>query len=109
MIGGGYIGVELAGVLSALDSEVTLVAREERVLKVFDPMISETLMDEMHKQDIDVRLGFEVAGLARTDAGIGLDSVTGEHLDGFDSVIWAVGRSPNIGALDLSPSLTLPP
>jgi len=102
VIGGGYIGVELAGVLRALDSEVTLVAREERVLKAFDPLISEALMDEMRKQDIDLRLGFQVAGLARTDVGISFDAVTGERLDGFDCVIWAVGRIPNTGALDLS-------
>ncbi|ESQ14753.1 MAG: hypothetical protein N838_31170 [Thiohalocapsa sp. PB-PSB1] len=36
VVGGGYIGVELAGVLRALGSEVTVVALEERVLETFD-------------------------------------------------------------------------
>jgi glutathione reductase (NADPH) len=101
VIGGGYIGVELAGVLSALGSEVTLVALEERVLEVFDPMVSEVLADEMRKQGIVLDLGFQVAGLAQTDRGIALDSAEGIRRDGFDCVIWAVGRRPNTADLDL--------
>jgi glutathione reductase (NADPH) len=100
IIGGGYIGVELAGVLAALGSQVTLAALEERVLEVFEPMISEVLMDEMHKQGIALRMGFQVAGLARTDQGIAMDAANGERLDGFDTVIWAVGRAPNTRELN---------
>ena len=101
IIGAGYIGVELAGVLRALGSEVTVVALEARVLETFDDMISEVLMDEMRKQGIDLHLCFQVAGLARTNKGIALDASDGERLDGFDSVIWAVGRSPNTAKLQL--------
>lgn len=101
IIGAGYIGVELAGVLRALGSEVTVVALEARVLETFDDMISEVLMDEMRKQDIDLHLCFQVAGLAQTENGIALDASDGERLDGFDCVIWAVGRSPNTRDLDL--------
>jgi glutathione reductase (NADPH) len=102
VIGGGYIGVELAGLLKALGSQVSLVALEERVLERFDPMLSSVLMAEMRKQGIDLHLGFQVAGLARTTTGIALDSVQGERLDGYDCVIWAVGRSPNTRDLDLA-------
>jgi glutathione reductase (NADPH) len=101
VIGGGYIGVELAGVLRALGSEVTVVALEDRVLELFDPMVSDVLMAEMAKQGIELRMGFQVAGLAETDAGIALDAADGERLDGYDSVIWAVGRAPNTRDLDL--------
>ena len=95
IVGGGYIGVELAGVLQALGSQVTVVALEERVLEVFDPMLGEVLMGEMHKQGINLRMSFQVAGLARTEQGIALDAANGERIDGFDTVIWAVGRAPN--------------
>ncbi len=101
VIGGGYIGVELAGVLAALGSEVTVVALEQRLLEVFDPMISQVLMQEMKRQAIALRLSFRVAGLAKTAAGIALDAVDGERLDGFDCVIWAVGRAPNTRTLNL--------
>jgi len=101
VIGGGYIGVELAGMLRTLGSEVTVVTLEERILELFDPMISEVLTGEMQQQGIALRLGFKVAGLTRTDAGIALDAAYGERLDGFDCVIWAVGRTPNAGDLAL--------
>lgn len=101
VIGGGYIGVELSGVLRALGSEVTMVALENRVLELFDPMISRVLEDEMRKQGIDVRPGFEVIELAKSDEGVSLRSKHGVILEGFDTVIWAVGRRPNTAGLNL--------
>lgn len=101
VIGGGYIGVELAGVLRALGSDVSVVALEERVLEQFDPMISAVLMTEMRKQGIKLHMGLQVAGLAQTAAGIALDTANGERLDGYDCVIWAVGRTPNTRDLGL--------
>jgi glutathione reductase (NADPH) len=101
IIGAGYIGVELAGVLRALGSEVSIVALEARVLETFDPMISEVLMREMRKQGIGLHRGFQVSGLVRTERGIALDAVDGERLGGFDTVIWAVGRAPNTLELEL--------
>jgi len=101
VIGGGYIGVELAGLLTALGTDVTLVALEDRLLELFDPMISQVLRREMEQQGVEQHLCFQVAGLAQTEAGIALDSVNGKRLDGFDRVIWAVGRTPNTQALNL--------
>ena len=101
IIGAGYIGVELAGVLSALGSEVTVVALEARVLETFDEMISDMLMQEMRKQGIELHPCFQVAGVVRTDRGIAMDASDGERLDGFDTVIWAVGRAPNTRELKL--------
>lgn len=102
VIGGGYIGVELAGVLRALGSEVTVVALEDRVLELFDPIVSEVLMREMDKQGIDLRMSFQVAGLLKTDRGIALNAADGEQLEGFDCVIWAVGRAANTQSLALA-------
>jgi glutathione reductase (NADPH) len=101
IIGAGYIGVELAGVLRALGSQVSVVALEARVLETFDRMISDVLMAEMHKQGIELHMSFQVAGLAKTDQGIALDASDGTRLDGFDTVIWAVGRAPNTRELAL--------
>jgi glutathione reductase (NADPH) len=102
IIGAGYIGVELAGVLQALGSQVTVVALEARVLETFDSMIGEVLMAEMHGQGIELQMSFQVAGLAKTASGIAIDASDGKRLDGFDTVIWAVGRAPNTRDLDLA-------
>ena len=102
IVGGGYIGVELAGVLRALGAEVTLIALEARVLEAFDPLMSEVLMETMQRQGIELQMGFTVAGLAETARGIAVDGSDGIRLDGFDTVIWAVGRRPATADLDLA-------
>ncbi len=101
IIGAGYIGVELAGVLRALGSEVSVVALESRVLETFDNMVSEVLMEEMCKQGIDLHMSFQVSGLDRSAHGIALNAADGGRLDGFDTVIWAVGRAPSTRSLAL--------
>ena len=101
VIGGGYIGVELAGLLRALGSKVTLAAMEDRVLERFDPLIGEVLGEEMRRQDIDLHTGFLVTALRESDDGILIESGSGESLGGFDRVIWAVGRRANSAALEL--------
>ena len=105
VIGGGYIGVELAGVLNSLGSDVTLIALEDRLLERFDPMISQVLENEMSKQNINIQTGFEVAALSpsadKGAEGIVITSNNDESIAGFDTVIWAVGRRANTAALSL--------
>ena len=100
IIGGGYIGVELAGVLRALGSEVTLVTLDDRILNLFDPMVSQMLHKEMVRQGIDIHTGFQVSRLAEADGGLTVHGA-GQDLDGYDCVIWAVGRRPNTAELNL--------
>lgn len=100
VIGGGYIGVELGGVLRALGSEVTLVTLDDRILNLFDPMISDVLHDEMIKQGIEVHTDYQVTGLSQAENGIVVNSPNAD-LGGFDQVIWAVGRRANTAHLNL--------
>lgn len=101
VIGGGYIGVELSGVLNALGSSVTLIALEDRIMERFDPMISAALEKEMRRQGIRVRTGFQVTSLSRSVDGISVTSANEALIPGFDTVIWAVGRHPNTRGLQL--------
>ena len=54
VIGSGYIAVELAGILNALGSDVTLVVRYDRVLRSFDRMLSDSLMAELDAAGVKV-------------------------------------------------------
>ena len=101
IIGGGYIGVELSGVLQALGSQVTLFALEDSILENFDHTISKTLAAEMLKQGIQLKTGFEVTALSSNKPGISVIGKNAEQQDGFDQVIWAVGRSANTAGLNL--------
>ena len=101
VIGGGYIGVELSGMLHALGSEVSLFAKEERLLAQFDSMIGEELQTQMQSRGIRVQTALQVNELTRTASGVAVHSVDQQRIDGFDSVIWAVGRYPNTQRLGL--------
>jgi len=101
IVGGGYIAVELGGVLNALGSSVTVIAMEDRLMERFDPMISTVLESEMQRQGIRVQTGFQVVALRRRADGLAVASADDELLTGFDSVIWAVGRRPNTGKLNI--------
>jgi glutathione reductase (NADPH) len=103
VVGGGYIAVELAGVLAALGSNVHLVLRRHYALRSFDPMISETLDEEMQRAGITIHR--DTGGVA----GIALNSSlkktmtlhNGEVLDNVDVVLIATGRKPNVEKLNL--------
>ena len=101
VIGGGYIGVELSGVLRALGSEVSLFAMEDRLLNQFDPMVGEVLAGEMQRQGIDLGIGCQVGALRPGAQGIRVEAVDGSPLGEFDRVIWAVGRRGNSASLEL--------
>jgi len=101
IIGGGYIAVELAGVLAALGSEVSLIVRGERLLSHFDPMISEILTLEMQKQGIDMKFSQSVVALSKNLEGVRLETGQGKIATPFDCVIWAVGRTPNTLSMNL--------
>jgi glutathione reductase (NADPH) len=102
IVGAGYVAAELSGVLHALGSEVTVVLRRERLLMSFDPMLRETLMEHMRADDIEFVTNTQLVGLEKDAHGsLTLLSSSGTRIGGFDTVIWAIGRAPNTGSLDL--------
>jgi glutathione reductase (NADPH) len=93
VIGSGYIAVEIAGVLQALGTDTTLISRKDLVLRGFDDMVRETLTDAMIESGIHKEYHFKVKKLIKADDGtLIIESEDGQHLEGFDEVIWAVGR-----------------
>jgi glutathione reductase (NADPH) len=97
VVGSGYIAVELAGVLRSLGSDVTLCTRHDALLRNFDPMLGEKLAAAMRAA------GVELVGLVHTrslerapDGTLTLVAADGRRLGGFDTVLWAVGRTPNV-------------
>jgi glutathione reductase (NADPH) len=102
IVGAGYVAAEFSGVLHALGSEVTVVLRRERLLMSFDPMLRETLMEHMRADDIEFVTNTQLVGLEKdAHGGLTLLSSSGTRIGGFDTVIWAIGRAPNTGSLDL--------
>ncbi len=94
IIGGGYIGVEMAEAFAAQGKNVTLIERNERIMaKAFDKEVTDVLEEEMRKrlnlrtQEITLRIeGRERVEKVITDAG--------EYK--ADLVIVATGIRPNV-------------
>ncbi len=90
IVGGGYIGVELAGVLNALGSEVEIFARAGKLLTGFDVIIQDVLGKDYINHGIKIHYHNSVISLTKNKT---LSTNQGEF-SGFDVVIWAVGRNP---------------
>ncbi|MGD8977328.1 MAG: glutathione-disulfide reductase [Gammaproteobacteria bacterium] len=90
--GSGYVSVELAGVFRALGSEVTVLTRKDGVLRSFDPMLRECLMDAMAGEGIDVATRAVPLAVTGGPDDIDLETEDGRHFGGHDCLLWAVGR-----------------
>jgi glutathione reductase (NADPH) len=102
VIGAGYIAVELAGVFQSLGSDVTMLTRDEHPLRRFESMLRETLLEHMVEHGIAVDACGGVTELVREDDGtLCVHTADGRRMGGFDAVLWAVGRVPNVEKLGL--------
>jgi glutathione reductase (NADPH) len=101
IVGSGYVSVELAGVFNALGSDTTVLVRKDSVLRSFDRMLGEELRIAMETAGIRFESGMIPQALQKTDAGLELCAADGRRAGPFDGVLWAVGRVPNTGGLNL--------
>ena len=99
--GSGYVAVELAGVFNALGSETQVIVRKEGVLRSFDEMLSSELMDAMRASGIALDTGVVPESVEKTDDGLILTAADGRSFGPVDALVWAIGRGPNTGSLQL--------
>ena len=102
VVGGGYIAVELAGMLNALGSEVDLLLRRQHFLANFDAMLRETLMEDMLDNGVNIMPNLSVGKVEKAaDGTLTLFCQGGHELKGFNALIWAIGRAPATTDLNL--------
>jgi mercuric reductase len=105
VIGGGYIGCELAQLFARLGSQVTLVTRS-RLLPETEPEVSAALTGYLRDEGISVWVGLGYREIRRTDEGVALTiDVDGrsERL-AAGQVLVATGREPNTEGLGFAES-----
>jgi dihydrolipoamide dehydrogenase len=93
IVGGGYIGLELASALHALGAQVTVLELGDRLLPGVDAPISTLVRRAFVKRGIAVHTGALVTG----DDGARLTFVIAEAVQelAVDAVVVAAGRRPN--------------
>ena len=101
VVGGGYIGCEMASIFHGLGARVTLLYRGEQILRGFDDEVRDFTAEELRKAGIDLRVRTEVTRIdAAPDGTRALTLADGATLHA-DVVLYAVGRRPNVAALGL--------
>jgi glutathione reductase (NADPH) len=90
IVGGGYIGVELAGVFKALGSEVSVITRGQSVLTSFDELLKETLVKDMTEQGIKLIPNCEVV---KVEKGLKITTTSNDIIEA-DCLVWTLGRTP---------------
>lgn len=98
--GGGYIAVELAAMLTAFGSAVTLILRGEQPLRGFDSMLREKLAQTLRQQGVRLLPNQRIKSAAAQTAGIEVTTESGETL-AAERLLWAIGRLPNTEGLGL--------
>ena len=97
VVGGGYIGLEMGTVYSALGSDVTVVEMTDGLLPGADRDLVKPLQTRLEKFFANIHLNTRVDALEAGDAGI-TAKLSGEGVPEsleFDRVLISIGRRPS--------------
>ncbi|MDX9701828.1 MAG: FAD-dependent oxidoreductase [Candidatus Auribacterota bacterium] len=93
IVGGGYIGLEMAEALRFRNIDVVMVELLDQVMGVIDPEMAVPLQDQLAMYGVDLRLKTSVEGFADNGKVLSVNLSTGETLQ-CDFAIMSVGVRP---------------
>jgi mercuric reductase len=104
VIGAGYVGLELGQLFGHLGSRVTLMQRSGRMLKGYDPELSDVMHEVLVDEGIEVLLGVTYVNAEQdgSEKRVRIRAQGQERRIEGDALLVATGRTPNTGALRLS-------
>ena len=92
VIGGGFIGIEMAENLADRGIEVTLYQRPNHVLPILDDDMAAFVHNHLRAKGVKLRLGADVAGFANEGAQIQVTD--GKGTAAYDVAVLAIGVVP---------------
>jgi glutathione reductase (NADPH) len=101
IVGGGYIGVEFAGIFNGLGSQVTLAYRGAQILRGFDDDVRRHLAAELAKRGIRILLHSAIERVESRPGGTLVARLANGPGVECDAVMYATGRTPNTRGLGL--------
>ena len=93
VVGGGFIGIEVAENLHDLGIDITLVEASDQLMAPFDRDMASFIHAEILKNGIHLMLDTMVEGFADTECGIDVKLKDGQTLH-TDMVVMAIGVAP---------------
>jgi glutathione reductase (NADPH) len=100
IVGGGYIGVEFAGIFHGLGVEVTQLYWEALFLRGFDDDCRKSLAGEMRKKGIDLRFNADIEKIDKRGGALHA-TLNGDATIEAGQILYATGRVPNTNSLGL--------
>ena len=103
VVGGGYVGCELAQMFARAGVRVTILCRR-RLLPEAEPEIAEALTGYFREEGIVVLTGVSYREIQRTSDGVALSFGINGDMETVEAeqVLVATGRNPNTEGLDLN-------
>lgn len=96
VLGGGFIGSEIAAALRLVGCEVVMLIPEDGIgARVFPADLSRFLVTYYREQGVDVRTGQALAALSRSGAELLLTTQAGQEIR-VDAVVGGIGIQPNV-------------
>ena len=93
IVGGGYIGVEFAGIFNGLGVDTTLIYRGDRILRGFDGDLRGDVMQAMQARGVRFSLGKTISHIERSGDQQLMICSDGEEIRA-ETVMYATGRVP---------------
>jgi pyruvate/2-oxoglutarate dehydrogenase complex dihydrolipoamide dehydrogenase (E3) component len=104
VVGGGYVGLELAQTFRRFGSQITIIESGPRIMKSEDAEVSDAVAEMLRAEGIEILLRTSlqsVAGRSGERVRVELQGPNGtQHIEGSHLLI-ATGRTPNTQALGL--------
>ena len=97
VVGGGYIGIEMAEALLERGMEVSLVDMAPQVMATMDGDMASLISDYMREEGVEVHLEEKLERLEHDDSGRVTEVVTDRRTLPADLVITGIGIQPNSG------------
>ncbi|WP_433634566.1 FAD-dependent oxidoreductase [Halomicrococcus sp. NG-SE-24] len=94
IVGGGYVGIEMAEALAGRGLDVHLFEMLPHVLQPFGETVATAVEDHLREQDVDLRLDTPVEGFAGDGAVSAVE--TADDTVPADIVVVGVGVAPNV-------------
>ncbi len=103
VIGGGYIGMEMASIYAGFGSQVTICEAMDNVLTGIDQDLVAVLLRTFKKKISDIKTSTIIKSMITNSAGVDVifTNSKGEIRQTFDRALVAAGRKPNTTALGL--------
>jgi pyruvate/2-oxoglutarate dehydrogenase complex dihydrolipoamide dehydrogenase (E3) component len=104
VMGGGYIGLELAQAARRFGSAVTVIQRAGQLAEREDPDVGAAILDLFHDEGIEVLLDTEISrveGTSGKEVRVYAKDGSGERIIEGSDLLVSVGRTPNTKGIGL--------